>query len=129
MFCIRFEDLGGIYFFTFCFNRIIIHTGSAPAGSEPTEGVGGVSPPPSTFGPGTVLFEDDDIIDDDDDLEVGGGAAEGVLNGETELPPPSGLHLRQHQQQQGLHSPGAFSDQPPSVAASMSPASSAGVAI
>ena len=37
------------------------------------------------------------------------------------------MHLRQ--QQVGLlHSPGAFSDQPPS-AASMSPASSAGVAI
>ena len=124
-----------MYIFPFS-NRIIIAVGSVTAGSESAEGVGGVSPPPSTFGPGTVLFEDDDIIDDDDDLEVGGeggggahvAAAGGALNGadDDEMAPPSGLHLRQ--QQQGLHSPGAFSDQPPS-AASMSPASSAGVAI
>ena len=78
------------------------------------------------------------MIDDDDDLEVGGvggggepAGSEETLNGEEAedaLPPPSGLHLRQQQQVGLLHSPGAFSDQPPS-AASMSPASSAGVAI
>ena len=61
---------------------------------------GGVSPPPSTFGPGTVLFEDDDIDDDDEDLEVGAPDNDGAINGAGGLagtalpPPPSGLLLR-----------------------------------